>query len=293
MLIVKTIAETRAALGKVRSEGKRIGFMPTLGYIHEGHLTLVDIAKKHSDFVVVSLFVNPTQFGPKEDFSAYPRDFERDRQMFEARGVSLIFAPSVEEMYPAPELIKFQIDKMSDHLCGARRPGHFNGVVQVVAKLFNIIQPDVAVFGQKDVQQLFVLKRLVYDLNFPTKIIMGPTVREPDGLAMSTRNVYLTPTQRAQSPTLYKSLQRAKELIQSGERRASVVISEMTQMIQTATEGRIDYIEIVRTSDLQPIETLEGRVAIALAVYFGKARLIDNIILEIDGKSVKEMPSID
>jgi pantoate--beta-alanine ligase len=292
MLITHTIAETRAAIAHARAQGKRIGFVPTMGYLHEGHLRLIDIARQHSDFVVVSIFVNPTQFGPHEDFASYPRDFERDRKLCEARGADLIFAPEVSEMYPERSLITFHIEKLADHLCGARRPGHFNGVVLVVSKLFNIVQPDIAVFGQKDAQQLIIIKRLVQDLNFPVRIISAPTVREPDGLAMSSRNVYLSPTQRAQSTVLYKSLQRAKALIEAGERDAKRVIAEMERVIATASEAKIDYIEIVRVSDLQPIEQLDGLVLIALAVYFGKARLIDNIILDVSGHAVREIPAL-
>jgi pantoate--beta-alanine ligase len=292
MLITRTIAETRTTIAHARAQGKRIGFVPTMGYLHEGHLQLIDIARQHSDFVVVSIFVNPTQFGPHEDFASYPRDFERDRKLCEARGADLIFAPEVSEMYPERSLITFQIEKLADHLCGARRPGHFNGVVLVVSKLFNIVQPDIAVFGQKDAQQLIIIKRLVQDLNFPVRIISAPTVREPDGLAMSSRNVYLSPTQRAQSTVLYKSLQRAKTLIESGERDAKRVIAEMERVIATASEAKIDYIEIVRVSDLQPIEKLDGLVLIALAVYFGKARLIDNIILDVSDRAVREIPAL-
>ncbi len=293
MLITRTIAETRTAIAQARAQGKRIGFVPTMGYLHEGHLQLIDIARQHSDFVVVSIFVNPTQFGPHEDFASYPRDFERDRTLCEARGTDLIFAPEVSEMYPERSLITFQIEKLADHLCGARRPGHFNGVVLVVSKLFNIVQPDIAVFGQKDAQQLIIIKRLVQDLNFPVRIIAAPTVREPDGLAMSSRNVYLSPEQRAQSTVLYKSLQKAKALIESGERDAGRVIAEMERVIAAASEARIDYIEIVRVSDLQPIEKLDGLVLIALAVYFGKARLIDNIVLNITDGQVHEIGALE
>jgi len=289
MLITQTIQEVRASLAPIRSAGKRIGFMPTLGYMHEGHLKNIDLAKQHADFVVVSIFVNPMQFGPAEDFSGYPRNFERDRRLCESRGTDLIFAPSVSGMYAEPALLTFDIAQMSDHLCGARRPGHFNGVAQVVAKFFNIVQPDIAIFGQKDVQQLFILKRMVADLNFPTKIIAAPTVREPDGLAMSSRNMYLTPEQRSQSSILYQSLQLGKKRVLTGERSAKKIIADMTHLIQTASEARIDYVEIVRASDLQPIEVIDGQAVIALAVYFGKARLIDNIILEIKGDSVNEM----
>jgi pantoate--beta-alanine ligase len=292
MLITRTIAETRAALAHARAQGNRIGFVPTMGYLHEGHLRLIDIARQHSDFVVVSIFVNPTQFGPHEDFASYPRDFERDRTLCEARGTDLIFAPEVSEIYPERSLITFQIEKLADRLCGARRPGHFNGVVLVVSKLFNIVQPDIAVFGQKDAQQLIIIKRLVQDLNFPVRIIAAPTVREPDGLAMSSRNVYLSPTQRAQSTVLYKSLQRAKALIESGERDPQQIIAEMRKLIATVSEAKIDYIEIVRVSDLQPIEKLDGLVLIALAVYFGKARLIDNIILDVSGHAVREISAL-
>lgn len=289
MLITRTIPETRAVIAQARASGKRIGFVPTMGYLHEGHLKLIDIAKQHSDFVVVSIFVNPTQFGPQEDFAAYPRDFERDRKLCEAQGADLIFAPDVSEMYPERSFITFQIEKLADRLCGARRPGHFNGVILVVSKLFNIIQPDIAVFGQKDAQQLIIIKRLVRDLNFPVKIISAPTVRESDGLAMSSRNVYLNSEQRAQSTVLYRSLQRAKALIESGERNPQKIIAAIEQLITTASEARIDYIEIVSVRDLQPREYLDGQVLIALAVYFGKARLIDNIILEIAGDRVREI----
>lgn len=292
MLITRTISQTRAAIAQARAAGKKIGFVPTMGYLHEGHLKLIDIAKEHSDFVVVSIFVNPTQFGPKEDFAAYPRDFERDSKLCKARGTDLIFAPAVSEIYPQKSLITFQIEKLSDRLCGTRRPGHFQGVVLVVSKLFNIVQPDVAVFGQKDAQQLIIIKRLVEDLNFPVKIIAAPTVREPDGLAMSSRNVYLPPEQRSQSTILYRSLQSAKALIESGEREAKKIISEMKKLIATASEAKIDYIEIVSVTDLQPVEQIEGQILIALAVYFGKARLIDNIVLQISGDRVREIPAL-
>jgi pantoate--beta-alanine ligase len=292
MLITRTISETRAAIAHARASGKRIGFVPTMGYLHEGHLQLIDIAKQHSDFVVVSIFVNPTQFGPHEDFAAYPRDFERDRKLCDARGADLIFAPDVLEIYPERPLITFQIEKLADHLCGARRPGHFNGVVLVVSKLFNVVQPDVAVFGQKDAQQLIIIKRLVQDLNFPVKIISAPTVREPDGLAMSSRNVYLNPEQRAQSTVLYQSLQKAKALIEAGERNAQRVIAEMQKLITTARAAKIDYIEIVSVRDLQPLERLDGQILIALAVYFGTARLIDNIVLEVTHDRVREIPAL-
>lgn len=293
MLITKTIAATRQAIAHARTQNRKIGFVPTMGYLHEGHLRLIDIAKEHSDFIVVSIFVNPTQFGPHEGFAAYPRDFERDSKLCEARGADLIFAPEVSEMYPEQSRITFQIEKLADRLCGARRPGHFNGVALVVSKLFNIVQPDVAVFGQKDAQQLIIIQRLVQDLNSPVKIIAAPTVREPDGLAMSSRNVYLNPEQRVQSTVLYKSLQKAKALIESGERNAQRVIAEMRKLIATANELKVDYIEIVRVQDLQPVEKLDGQILIALAVYFGKARLIDSMVLDAKDGQVQEIQAID
>lgn len=293
MKIARTIAQARREIAKARKYNKIVGFVPTMGYLHEGHLKLIDIAKAHSDYVVVSIFVNPTQFGPREDFSEYPRDFERDKKLCESRGTDLIFAPSVEEMYPQPSAVRLEIAKLAEHLCGARRPGHFNGVMLVVAKLFNIIQPDVAVFGQKDAQQLFIIKRIVEDLNFAVKIIAAPTVREEDGLAMSSRNVYLSPKQREQSTVLYRALQMAKELIQAGERDTQELKAKIETLIRSASEAKIDYIEIVETQDLQPIKRLEGKVLIALAVYFGKARLIDNIILEIKDGRVREIVAFE
>lgn len=290
MKIARTIAQARKEIAQARGARKRIGFVPTLGYLHEGHLKLIDIAKAHSNYVVVSLFVNPTQFGPREDFSEYPRDFERDKKLCESRGTDLLFAPSVGEMYPRPSAIRLEIAKLADHLCGARRPGHFNGVMLVIAKLFNIVQPDVAVFGQKDAQQLFIIKRMVEDLNFPVKIVTAPTVREKDGLAMSSRNVYLSPKEREQSTVLYRALQRAKELITAGERDARKLKSELEKSI--AGEAKIDYVEIVETETLQPIEKLEGQFMIALAVYFDKARLIDNIILELKAGRVREIAAV-
>ena len=293
MKIAHTITQARKEIAKARKYTHTIGLVPTMGYLHEGHLKLIDIAKAHSDYVAVSIFVNPTQFGPHEDFSRYPRDFERDRKLCESRGTDLIFAPSVEEMYPRPSAIRLEIAKLADHLCGARRPGHFNGVMLVVAKLFNIIQPDVAVFGQKDAQQLFIIKRMVEDLNFPIKIIAAPTVREKDGLAMSSRNVYLSPKEREQSTVLYRALQRAKELIAAGERDARKLKIELEKLIASASEAKIDYVEIVDTQDFQPIEKLEGRVLIALAAYFGRARLIDNIILELEDGQVREIAAVE
>ena len=293
MRIARTIAEAREAVRQAKQAGKRVGFVPTMGYLHEGHLSLIDLCRKHADYIAVSIFVNPTQFGPGEDYERYPRDFERDRKLLEARGVDLLFAPSVEEMYPESPLIRFQIEQLADHLCGPKRPGHFPGVLLVVAKLFNVIQPDVAVFGQKDLQQLVIIKRLVRDLDFPVEIVAGPTVREPDGLAMSSRNEYLSPKERQNATVLYRALQQAKALIEEGERSAVAIIEAMREMIAQVEGARIDYIEIVELERLQPIERLEGRFAIALAVFIGPARLIDNLVLEVQDGQVREIPAID
>jgi len=291
--IVRTIAETRQAIAAARQSGQRIGLVPTMGYLHEGHASLIDLCTKHADYVVVSVFVNPTQFGPGEDFARYPRDLERDRQLIEAHGAHLLFAPSVEEMYPEEANIRFEIEDLADHLCGPSRPGHFAGVLLVVAKLLHIVQPDVAVFGQKDLQQLLIIQRMVRDLNFPVRIIAGPTVREPDGLAMSSRNSYLSHEERRESATLYRALQQGKTLIESGERRAPIVIEAITTMVSSIRGSRIDYIELVDLERLQPIQRIQGKIALALAVYVGQTRLIDNLVLEVQNGKVREIPALD
>lgn len=290
--IACTIREVRAAIVTARRAGQRIGFIPTMGYLHEGHTSLIDLCKKHADYLVVSVFVNPTQFGPREDFARYPRDLERDRTLIEAHGAHLLFAPSVEEIYPEESRIRFAIQDLADHLCGPKRPGHFQGVLLVVSKLFHIVQPDVAVFGQKDLQQLVLIQRLVRDLNFPIQIVAGPTVREPDGLAMSSRNSYLSPQERQASTVLYRALQQGKALIAAGERRASAVTEALAKTISQVPSARIDYIEIVEVERLQPIAEIEGRLAIALAVYIGQTRLIDNIVLEVRDGKVSEIPAL-
>ncbi|MBI1729634.1 pantoate--beta-alanine ligase [Candidatus Acetothermia bacterium] len=292
--IAHTIKEARGEIDEAWARGEEIGSVPTMGYLHEGHLSLIDLAKKDSGYVVVSIFVNPTQFGPNEDFQNYPRDFERDRQMLESRGAALIFAPDVAEMYPQRSRIRFELDTLGDHLCGARRPGHFSGVLQVVTKLFHIIQPDVAIFGQKDLQQLLIIRRLVNEFDFPIKIIAGATLREPDGLAMSSRNSYLSIEERREAAVLNHALQHAKKLLDSGERRAERVIDAMRELIQREVpSGKIDYIEIVNLEDLQPISRCEKIFAIALAVYLGKTKLIDNIVLKIDGENVEEIRALN
>lgn len=292
MEITHTIEETRKIVAKRRVAGERIGLVPTMGYFHRGHLRLMERARELSDFLAVSLYVNPTQFGPGEDLDSYPRDFDRDRELAYEQGVDLLFAPDDEEMYPQKPLIQVSVKKLADTLCGARREGHFEGVLLVVSKLFNIFRPDIAVFGQKDAQQLFIIKRLVKDLNFDTKVISCPTEREKDGLAISSRNEYLTSKQREEAPVLYRSLQKAKQLIQDGERESRRIKNQMADLINRA-DCRIDYIQIVETETLQPIERVGGRFLIALAVYFGQARLIDNMIMEEEDGEFKEVKAIN
>lgn len=267
-----------------KRQGKTVGFVPTMGYLHEGHTSLINIAHKHADVVVVSIFVNPIQFGPSEDYDRYPRDIERDKEILEKMGVDVMFYPSVDDMYPKGFTTYVEVKGLSDKLCGRYRPGHFRGVTTVVAKLFNIVMPDVAVFGEKDAQQAIIIKRMVRDLNFPVKIIVGPTVREPDGLAMSSRNEYLTEEERKVAPAIYQSLLLAKSLVEQGERDTSKIIAAMQEFLSKYDRIKVEYIEIVDKEELNPIERLEkGEALIAIAAYLGKARLIDNISVKVGG----------
>lgn len=292
MEVTRTIQETRYILNQERIESQRIGLVPTMGYFHRGHLSLMDKARELSDFVAVSLFVNPAQFDEGDDLDSYPRHFKRDNQLAKEHGVDLLFAPSDEEMYPQEPLIQLSVEKLSDALCGAKRPGHFEGVLLVVTKLFNIFKPTISFFGQKDAQQLIILRKLVEDLNYDIKIIACPTVREKDGLATSSRNKYLNPKQREESSILYQSLQLAKELIQGGQRKSSRIISAMANLINTV-DCEIDYIQIVETAALQPIARAQGQFMIGVAVYFGSARLIDNIILEEINGEFREVRALN
>ncbi len=265
----------------IRQAGRRIGFVPTMGYLHQGHLSLVRRARQLSRVTVVSLFVNPSQFGPGEDYDAYPRDVRRDSRLLEEAGCDLLFMPAVDRMYPPEHCTVVEVKGLTEVLCGASRPGHFRGVTTVVTMLFNIVRPHVAVFGQKDAQQAIVIRRMAADLHQDVDIVIAPTVREPDGLAMSSRNEYLTPQQRRQAPVLYQALQWARSQVQAGECRADVLLEGMRQLIKTESSGQIDYISLVDADRLQPVEDVSGRVLIALAVKFGKARLIDNVIVGI------------
>lgn len=265
----------------MRKEGKSIGFVPTMGCLHEGHLSLVKAAKKHTDVVVMSIFVNKMQFGPDEDFNAYPRDFKRDEEMARAAGVDVIFFPKHEEMYPEGYSTYVTVEGLTDNLCGASRPGHFKGVATVVAKLFEVVKPNVAYFGQKDAQQAIAIKRMAQDLNMEVEIKMLPIIREADGLAMSSRNANLSESERRDAPVLYKSLAKAEGMIKQGERDPKKIIKTMEEMILKAPMAKIDYISIVSAKDLKPVNVISGETLIALAVFFGHTRLIDNIMMKV------------
>lgn len=277
MLRITTVKELRDALKPYRLEGKSIGFVPTMGFLHEGHTSLMAEAKKACDIVVVSLFVNPTQFGPNEDFDAYPRNTEGDATLCESMGVDILFFPSVEEMYPTGYMTYVEVEgDITTKLCGASRPGHFKGVTTIVSKLFNMVQPDQAFFGQKDAQQVAVIERMVKDLNIPVTIVPCPIVRETDGLALSSRNTYLSETERRDAVIISKSLEAAKASILAGERSAEKVKADIRAMIGTVPYAVIDYVEIVDALSLESLVTLEGDILMAVAVKFGKPRLIDN-----------------
>jgi pantoate--beta-alanine ligase len=282
MLQVPTIAELRRRVGEARRQGKRIGFVPTMGYLHDGHLSLVKKARETCDFVVMSIFVNPLQFGPNEDFERYPRDIERDRELARSAGVDLLFTPSVEEMYPRQVLTTVSVAQVSEPLCGQSRPGHFDGVATVVLKLFHIVQPDAAFFGQKDAQQLAVISQMVEDLSVPVEIVPCPIVREPDGLAMSSRNVYLNPEERRQATVLYRSLKQAEAWLKEGV-PLDEIKERMAAMITAEPLAEIDYVEVLTYPRLTPVDTASPgqRLIFALAVRFGRTRLIDNMMVTV------------
>ena len=284
MQIFKTIENMRAASRMARHAGKRVGFVPTMGALHEGHLSLVRASKAQSDVVAASIFVNPTQFGPNEDFSKYPRTFERDCELFTKEGVELLFAPTVDEMYPAGAVTYVTVEGMSEQLCGKSRPGHFRGVTTVVSKLFNIVEPAIAFFGQKDAAQVAIIRRMVRDLNIPVEIAVCPIVREADGLAMSSRNAYLDPQQRKAALVLHRALQEVQRQFKLGESNASNLIEHGRQVFAQEPSVRLDYLEIVNTENLEALGKIECPALVAVAAYLGKTRLIDNFILY--GKSV-------
>lgn len=279
MNICTTITEARAAGRDVRARGKRLGLVPTMGALHEGHLSLVRAARAQCDAVAISIFVNPTQFGPTEDLSKYPRQFDHDRQLLEKERVELLFAPPVEEIYPSGEITWVWVEGLSEKLDGRSRPGHFRGVTTIVAKLFHILEPEAAFFGQKDAAQLAVIRRMAHDLNFPVEIVACPIMREPDGLAMSSRNAYLSRDERVRALVLRGSLQQALEKFQAGERTASTLINAAKEVFAREPQVVLDYFEIVDPDTLEPVERISQKTLVAVAARVGPTRLIDNVVL--------------
>jgi pantoate--beta-alanine ligase len=277
--VVNDITEVREAITEARGAGKAIGLVPTMGALHEGHLSLVRVSAAECGFTVVSVFVNPTQFGPGEDLERYPRDLENDVTLVADAGADLVFAPTAGAMYPARYATYVEVERLTDGLCGARRPGHFRGVTTIVTKLFNICSPDVAYFGQKDAQQAVVIKRMARDLDIDVEVRVLATVREPDGLAMSSRNEYLSSEERLQATCLYRALQKAEELYTEGVRSADRIITEMTAVIEAERDTKIDYISAVDAEELLPVEEITAPTLVALAVFVGDTRLIDNTVL--------------
>ncbi|WP_089322679.1 pantoate--beta-alanine ligase [Desulfurobacterium atlanticum] len=280
MRVIRTVKEMKGVVRAFKRVGKSIGFVPTMGYLHEGHLSLVRAAKKENDLVVMSIFVNPIQFAPGEDFERYPRDEKRDFNLAEKEGVDIVFVPSVKEMYPRKNLTFVEVEEITQYLCGGKRPGHFKGVTTVVTKLFNIVMPDRAYFGKKDFQQFKVIKRMVEDLNMDVEVVGCPIVREKDGLALSSRNIYLTEKERESALALYKSLLLARKLIEEGETSAERIKEKMKEFILSFPHVKnVDYVEIVDQDSFKSVEYVKERDLIALAVFVGDARLIDNWVV--------------
>jgi pantoate--beta-alanine ligase len=275
-IVIKDVVAMQEAADQFRVKGKRIGVVPTMGFLHQGHLKLIEVAKKRADVVITTIFVNPTQFGPSEDFTRYPRDLERDTTLASDAGTDYIFAPETQSIYPSDYQTYVDVQRVTEVLEGKSRPGHFRGVATVVAKLFNITNPNVAVFGQKDAQQVVVVRQMIRDLNFNVELIVCPIVRETDGLAMSSRNAYLSKDQRLQTPVLFRSLKLAEELVQGGERNSATVIERMKEMIMRNSAGVIDYVSIADATTLEERAMCRGTMLVSLAVRFGNTRLIDN-----------------
>ena len=282
MEVTRTIEATRELVKAVRTGGKKVGFVPTMGALHKGHISLIEAALDSCDFVAVSIFVNPTQFAPGEDLEKYPRPLEADLEICRDLGVDLVFTPDADEMYAGENMTWVTVEKLTETLCGRSRPGHFRGVTTVCAKLFNIIGPDLAFFGQKDAQQGIVIRKMVADLNMPFEIVICPTVREPDGLALSSRNKYLRPQQRKDAALIYKSLQKAREMLVAGVEDAEAIIAQMRSILASNPSINIEYISIVEPETLQQITRIKAKALIALAVRIGSTRLIDNILVDAD-----------
>ncbi len=281
MEVISKTNRLKAVIRKTRCARQKISFVPTMGALHEGHMSLVRQARALGDVVVVSIFVNPTQFGPREDFDKYPRNLSHDVEMLSHLGVDYVFAPSAEEIYPNGFQFYVEVNDLSDKLCGASRPGHFRGVATVVAKLLAVVEPDYALFGQKDAQQLMIIRRLVQDLNFGVTIKGCPIIRESDGLALSSRNPYLSAAERAAATALYRGLTRAAARVIDGERQVAAIRRVIEDTLAEQPLARVDYIAIVNTRDLETTDTLSGEILIALAVYIGQTRLIDNLMLTV------------
>ena len=281
MQVTTTVEETRKLVKNWKKEGKTIGLVPTMGFLHEGHASLIRRCREENDIVVVSDFVNPTQFGPTEDLEAYPRDFKRDSELCESLGTDLIFHPEPKDMYHDPHAY-VSIDTLSDTLCGQTRPIHFKGVCTVVSKLFNIVAPDRAYFGQKDAQQLAIIRKMVQDLNFDIQIVGCPIIREEDGLAKSSRNTYLSPEERKAALVLSRSIFLGKEMVEKGERDCKKILASMTAEIEKEPLAKIDYVKIVDLDTMQQVEKIDRGILAAIAVYIGKTRLIDNFMYELE-----------
>ncbi len=280
MKIIRNIQNMQKAARDLRQQAKSIGFVPTMGALHAGHLSLIEQARKENDFVVVSIFVNPTQFGENEDFKLYPRNPGLDTLLCKKEGVDIIFYPDAGQIYPDEYKTYVIVQDLSDVLCGKFRPGHFKGVTTIVTKLFNIIQPDIAYFGQKDAQQAIIIQQMISDLNIPVEIKVMPIVREPDGLAMSSRNRYLTVKERKDAAVLFEAISAAKTMVKQGVIDSKRIIRAMRRIIQRQKSTRIQYIEIVDLNELNPVKKIKGKVLVALAVWIGKTRLIDNILVK-------------
>jgi pantoate--beta-alanine ligase len=280
MEVIATVKEMRRRSEQLRQEGRAIAFVPTMGYLHEGHLALMREGKDRGDALIISIFVNPTQFGPEEDYERYPRDMQQDLKLAQKVGVDIVFTPSAHEMYPEGFQTSVEVERVTQNLCGISRPGHFRGVTTVVAKLFNIVKPHLALFGQKDYQQLVTIKRMVEDLNMDIEVIGIPTVRERDGLAMSSRNTYLNSKKRKEAARLNRALRKGEELFRQGEKNTAAILAIVRGIIEEAKPTTIDYIKICDTHTLEDIEEIKGEAIIALAVQTGKTRLIDNLILK-------------
>ena len=286
MEIVETIAAVRERVGRARRDAQRVGFVPTMGALHVGHASLIEACRKACDYVVVSIFVNPTQFGPNEDFDRYPRDLQADAELCRRLGADLVFAPSVQEMYPQANRTWVEVEKLSEPLCGVHRPGHFRGVTTVCMKLFNIIAADVVFFGQKDAQQAIIIRRMVADMNLPLEIVICPTDRESDGLAVSSRNRYLDADQRKDATLLYQALSACRQRFCEGIRDVDVLIAAMREVLSRSGVLRVEYVEIVDVATLEAVSTIEAPVLAALAAHLGSTRLIDNTILDLNDLTV-------